>query len=204
MNVNFMTGASSTARTPPTKIAHATLMWLAWGAFLPSGILWARYGKAHGIWFNFHRGFQLFGILLAVVGWIIGVFVIGSGTQIAHFYIGTVAVAIAIAQPLNAFIRPHIEKGEAPSLSRRIWFFFHSNLGRSALILAMANMLIGVFMILKPAMIYRVLIVISIAIIVLAFIILEIRKRRNVDESNAPKRLNTQESEIELDSPEGQ
>jgi len=200
MQIDFNTGAASATETPPAKVAHAAMMWLAWGVCLPSGILWARYGKAHSIWWNFHRGLQITGIVLAVIGWVIGVFVIGSGTFVSHFYIGTIAVAVAVAQPFNAFIRPHIEKGEPPSLYRRIWFFFHSNLGRSALILALANMLIGVFMVLQPAMIYQILIVISVAIIILAFIVLEIRKRCTDSPQQTMKRLHTNESEIELDA----
>ena len=57
----------------PYIAAHGTLMMLGWGIMLPTGVISARFLKhrPNALWFKMHRGLQISGLCIALIGWII-------------------------------------------------------------------------------------------------------------------------------------
>jgi len=189
-SLNFQTGQYE-AGTFPLKKAHASLMWLGWGFFLPLGIGTARFLKPFHppLWFQLHRGFQLFGLALVFCGFIIGVAYIGSHTQKEHMGFGYTAISLGFLQPFIAFIRPHPpEKGQPASTPRKIWYGVHAGVGYSAIILAFIAMIIGAA-ILNPAPVYKGLLYASLIIWIVIWIVGSLIKfcRRETDTS--PKEI---------------
>jgi hypothetical protein len=56
----------------PAKVAHGILMTVAWGAILPIGILFPRFGKDFGgdLWFKVHRLLQVLGYIVCLAGFL--------------------------------------------------------------------------------------------------------------------------------------
>lgn len=125
---------------------HGIFMFLGWGICLQMGAFIARYFRHKDpFWFKFHRALQMAGLALATIGIILG-FISASTAAASHFtfthsVLGLIIMIIGWFQPVNAYFRPHI--GEK---YREIWSFFHKNLGRSALVLALVNITLGLFM----------------------------------------------------------
>ncbi|VEU34040.1 unnamed protein product [Pseudo-nitzschia multistriata] len=140
---------SNTLRTK--HFAHATLMILGWGFLLPSGAITAKFFKHRpdGIWFKLHRGIQMFGLLLALIGWIIAlvnfnVFRDYGFNNYRHGICGMTVMILGLLQPLNAFLRPHPpSEGEAKSTTRRVWEFVHKCSGWAAVFLAIPTIILG-------------------------------------------------------------
>jgi hypothetical protein len=57
----------------PSRLAHAILMTVAWGAILPIGVLFPRFGRDKGgaLWFKLHRLFQVGGWIVAVAAFLV-------------------------------------------------------------------------------------------------------------------------------------
>jgi len=142
--VNFATGETVDGVIDPAIKAHAALMVLGWIIFVFLGMTIARFGKGNSNWFNFHRGFVVTGLLFVLIAWCIGIFRIGTGTQLTHFALGTTAFLMLVFQPLNALIRPHApNQGEAPSKKRALWNLLHHWNARLAFLFAVINTYIG-------------------------------------------------------------
>jgi len=124
-------------------VAHAVLMGLSWVVLVPSGVLIARYLKGAGpIWFQLHRAINSLGVLMFFIAWIIGL-AEGSRTSKTHLSLGSIAVILGVLQVVNALLRPHAPDAGGPTKQRFIWFLIHSNAGRLAIILAIANVFVG-------------------------------------------------------------
>ena len=123
---------------------HAALMAVAWGGLIPLSLLIARHTKneCHPMWFYLHRAFNTIAIAAFSVGWSVAIS-IGSKTFKAHLSIGTIACALAIIQPLNAWFRPKKTHGDKVNPNRRRWELLHVWCGRVALVLAVINMGLG-------------------------------------------------------------
>ncbi|KAG2434545.1 hypothetical protein HYH02_012212 [Chlamydomonas schloesseri] len=136
---------------------HGALMAVAWGLLLPVGtflpahrwVLRDRRGPAgKHLWFLLHVGCQYVGISLFVAGFVIayvklddGGVVVGGKTGSAHEPIGIAVMAAAGAQMVVGHVRPD------PTHRRRwIWNLLHHNLGRGTVLLAWANVYIGIYM----------------------------------------------------------
>lgn len=155
---------------------HGIFMFLGWGVCLQGGAFVARYFRDRDPWwFKFHRMVQSIGLLLALVGFALGIMsantVAATHFQFTHAILGLVIMIIGCLQPLNAFIRPH--PGEK---WRELWSFFHKNLGRLALILALVNIALGFFMALATKAIY-VTYFVYIGVLLAAYIVFEARLR---------------------------
>ena len=48
MSINFASGSVAAAARPSTHVVHGVLNFLAWGVFLPTGVMLARFGKRLG------------------------------------------------------------------------------------------------------------------------------------------------------------
>ncbi|CAM9646564.1 unnamed protein product, partial [Ectocarpus fasciculatus] len=138
----------------PLIIAHGSLMLVGWGVCIPCGVISARFLKSdpnRERWFEYHRRFQMGGLFLAIVGWIIALvsFNVIQGGPAAHVsYVhavcGMVLMCLGIVQPLNACLRPPApEPGEEPSYSRQLWEKLHKGGGYLAIILAGATLILG-------------------------------------------------------------
>lgn len=131
-------------------LTHARMMIIGWGTLLPLGVIIANLGRhrPNGLWFKIHRPLQIIGLTFALVGWIIALTQFtalehGSGTSLLHARLGMIVMTAGLAQPLNAFIRPHIEEGEKKTTKRLVWEIVHKLLGYGSVFLAVAVILIG-------------------------------------------------------------
>jgi len=133
-------------------LIHGSLMMVSWGFLLPSGTLIAKFYKHRpdGLWFKLHRGIQMLGLLLAIIGWIIAlvnftVFQDVGFRNYQHGICGMVVMILGILQPLNALLRPHAPKSddEPKTTKRHYWEIWHKISGYSAVLLAVPTIVLG-------------------------------------------------------------
>jgi len=98
---------------------HATLMSIAWAVLIPLSLLIARHTKneCHPMWFYLHRAFNTVAVGAFSVGWAVAIS-IGSKTFKAHLAVGTIACALGITQPFNAWFRPKKTHGDKVNPNR--------------------------------------------------------------------------------------
>ena len=150
---------------------HGILMFLGWGVFLQLGAFIARYLRFKApLWFHLHRIFQVLGLAIAIIGFILAFFQT-SFPLFWHAAIGIIVMLIGIQQPINGIFRPHITPGKKPTIKRLIWSYFHIYAGRIALLLALLNITLGFFLILAPSYIWGIwfALLISLAILYIVF-----------------------------------
>lgn len=107
----------------------------------------ARYCRtADPFWFRFHVSVQTFGLLLAMVAFIV-VYVGGAGdpAYFAHGVIGIIAFTLTLLQPLNALLRP-----KHGAYWRTPWEWLHKSSGRVAVLLGLVNVSLGVLLVVPP------------------------------------------------------
>eukprot|EP00762_Andalucia_godoyi_P000501 ANDGO_05382.mRNA.1 Cytochrome b561 and DOMON domain-containing protein At3g61750 len=163
-------------------ILHGVFAFIGWGVLLQAGALIARYGKKMGgtkqpaLWFRLHRGLQITGLTFGLVAFVLGV-VSASGAKhfsFAHGIIGLIITILGVAQPLNALFRPH------PGTPRRpFWNFLHRGTGRLALILAIVNISLGLFLAVAPDPIWITWYCL-VLLLLIGYITLEIRRFRSL------------------------
>ena len=126
------------------KTAHMVLAVVSWGVMIPLGIFSARYFKPHTkYWFKIHRIVNTTAFLLAIVAVAFG-FVANGGWESdrpVHRSLGITCTALGLMQ-MTALI-----KALHPAVNhkmRGVWFLIHSWVGRSASILAIANIYYGI------------------------------------------------------------
>jgi len=132
---------------PSWRTAHGVLMGVSWGFLLPIGVFIARFGRIKNpLWFKIHRAVQVTGLLLAIAGFVIAFLMVATGHLLAvpHSFIGLIVMALGIQQPINAFFRPHVEKGHEKKKSRIYWEYWHKYSGRVALVLGLINPFWGI------------------------------------------------------------
>lgn len=132
--------------------AHGSLMIAGWGLILPSGVIVAALGRHRpgGLWFKVHRFLQIAGLIIVLIAWIIalkffdGVEVVDDEYGDLHETLGLVVMLCGLAQPLNAFIRPHAPHAcdKKPPM-RLLWEIVHKSLGYSSVILAVFTIILG-------------------------------------------------------------
>ncbi|CAI9759691.1 unnamed protein product [Fraxinus pennsylvanica] len=130
----------------PVLAVHGFMMFLAWGILLPGGILAARYLKHVGDgWFRIHANLQYSGLVIIFLGFLFAVAELRGFTfQSLHAKFGMLAIILAIAQPVNAYLRPKKPANAEQVLSRRlIWEYIHVITGRCAIIIGCAGLITG-------------------------------------------------------------
>jgi hypothetical protein len=162
-NVGFATGVTSAGggNTMELRNAHGFMNALAWGLLIPLGIIVARHGKRHEpAWYYFHLVCQTLGMTLGLIGFITGLIAVrrSRGSRPTHRTLGILILILGVFQALAICLRPH--KG---AKLRGLWEIQHHWSGRSALILAVANVYIG-FNILQPPTGWKVAFSIAIAV----------------------------------------
>jgi hypothetical protein len=156
--VNPNNGNSAQAKFRKRTLAHGSLMLVGWGLLLPSGTITARFFKHRpdGLWFKIHRALQIFGLLLALAGWVIALVsfsVFGNKglTNYRHGICGMVVMVLGLLQPINAFLRPHPPKdGEEKSSLRQGWECLHKSSGWIAVALAVPTIVLGTMSLPNP------------------------------------------------------
>ena len=147
-------GNSSSKRNKLMKmyLAHGTLMMIGWGLLLPMGSIIARFLKhrsKNGLWYKLHRGIQVMGLLVAIIGWIISltqfnVFGDVGFVSYRHGICGMVVMILGCLQPINAFLRPHTpEVGTKKTTGRIVWEYYHKGSGWLAVLLAIPTIVLG-------------------------------------------------------------
>ena len=123
---------------------HAALMVGAWAVLIPLSLVIARHTKneCHPMWFYLHRALNTVAVASFSVGWAVAIS-IGSKTFKAHLALGTLACALGITQPFNAWFRPKKTHGDKVNPNRHRWELLHVWCGRVGLILALSNMILG-------------------------------------------------------------
>lgn len=165
--------------------------------FLPqAGVFIARYFRPRDPWwFRMHRALQSVGLLFAVIGFAFGIAsTLSRHFQFAHGAIGLVAMILAILQPLNAFFRPHKQKGQPLTRARIAWEYLHRWSGRISVLLGLINISLGMFFILAPRGVYITWFVL-LALWVACNVIMEIRLRL------AQRQQHQASSQIQTDVP---
>lgn len=131
-------------------LAHGSLMITSWGFILPMGVFVAKFLRHHDpMWFKIHRACQIIGLVVAIGGAIIAITqfnVFQAGypfKNLAHGTMGAIIMTLGILQPINAFFRPHKEKGHPQSKTRYAWEVFHKCSGYFAICLTFPTIVIG-------------------------------------------------------------
>ncbi|GIL79077.1 hypothetical protein Vretimale_27 [Volvox reticuliferus] len=132
---------------------HGALMAVAWGLLLPLGTLLPAHRWLLGdtkvagkhLWFWLHLGCQWIGMALFIAGFVVAFvqFDFSGSPDVAeaHEKIGIAVMAAAGAQVVLGFVRP------SPEHARRgLWNLVHHNLGRLTILLAWANVYIGIYL----------------------------------------------------------
>ncbi|KAH9568485.1 hypothetical protein CY35_03G079400 [Sphagnum magellanicum] len=130
--------------TDHLRKAHAAVNIVGWGILLPVGAIIARYCRLWDpTWFYLHVTFQVLGFILIVAGLILGTNLYGrlkglSGIS-RHRALGIFVFVLACLQILAIVLRP-----KKDAKLRRYWNWYHSWVGRIALLLAAVNILVGI------------------------------------------------------------
>ncbi|KAI3677315.1 hypothetical protein L1987_86940 [Smallanthus sonchifolius] len=120
----------------PVLAVHGFMMFLAWGMFLPGGILATRYMKhVNGdVWFKIHVYSQWSGLTITFLGILFAAAELrGLHIDLLHVKVGIFTVILGCIQPINAYLRPNKgDSGEEPLPQRIVWEYIHAYCGRLA------------------------------------------------------------------------
>lgn len=167
--------------------AHGLVMAIAALCFFPTGAFIARNvnldKEAHmgKLSFNFHRTFQILGVVLVIAGVSLAFTMVGechfwSSSQsllLSHGILGVCIVALLIAQAILGFLRPSKD-----SAIRQRWATAHKLLGHSLVIGMMVNSVLGATKLIGEGVIWPV-VVVSVGAVLwqLAFLALQVKHR---------------------------
>ncbi|KAF8704258.1 hypothetical protein HU200_031757 [Digitaria exilis] len=159
---NYTSGMSSNAGSgdeafPPER-KHGLLGMMGWGVLMPIGMLTARYFRQlDPCWFYTHMAIQVAGFAVGIAAIVLGFRLNGDGIKNVdvHKALGIAILAMAslqinlpsesafwslihIYQVLAILARP-----DKTSKVRRFWNWYHHNIGRAAILLAIGNVFLG-------------------------------------------------------------
>ncbi|KAL8054527.1 hypothetical protein ABFX02_05G142000 [Erythranthe guttata] len=148
MSVLLMRGSAEAEEDlRPVLAVHGFMMFLAWGILLPAGILAARYLKhvKDDSWYRIHVYLQYSGLAIVFLGFLFAVAELrGLTLDSVHVKFGMLAILLAVAQPMNAYLRPKKAAiGEESSRKRIVWEYTHIITGRCALVVGFAALISG-------------------------------------------------------------
>ena len=168
--ISSSTGTSSFTRS---TYIHGSLMLIAWGWFLPSGALIAKFSKdKNPNWFQLHRMCQMVGLLIGTIGFIYALVMFDSLSQPGfmayhHAVLGCIVMSIGYFQPINGILRPHLpeNEGDKKSQKRIIWEKVHKALGWISLILSAITIGLGTVLLPSNDMAFQIAYVVGIILI---------------------------------------
>ncbi|KAL9168182.1 hypothetical protein ABFS82_05G143800 [Erythranthe guttata] len=148
MSVLLMRGSAEAEEDlRPVLAVHGFMMFLAWGILLPAGVLAARYLKhvKDDSWYRIHVYLQYSGLAIVFLGFLFAVAELrGLTLDSVHVKFGMLAILLAVAQPMNAYLRPKKAAiGEESSRKRIVWEYTHIITGRCALVVGFAALISG-------------------------------------------------------------
>jgi len=175
------------------RLAHGILMFIAWGIILQVGAIAARYCKhiPNALWFKVHMWSQLLGYFFVFVAFITIVVTVGSPAfqqSTGHGPLGLVLFIFVSIQVIAALFRPHPPRSGLPAeKTRRVWEVSHWWIGRGMLLYAVLVMYTGLAQYGAGVAVY-VIFSIYLALILVAYIILERRLRQGLAPINYSSR----------------
>ncbi|RLM64734.1 cytochrome b561 and DOMON domain-containing protein [Panicum miliaceum] len=142
---NYTSGMSSSAGagdgTFPAERKHGLLAMMGWGVLMPIGMITARYFRQlDPCWFYSHLAIQVSGYAIGIAAVVLGFRLNEDGLRNVgvHKALGIGILAMASLQVLAILARP-----DKTSKVRRFWNWYHHNIGRAAILVAVGNVFLG-------------------------------------------------------------
>eukprot|EP00117_Sycon_ciliatum_P039017 scpid59324/ scgid28898/ Nitrile-specifier protein 2 len=138
---------------------HGFFMIISWGILLIAGVFIARYCRDQDpLWFKLHRGIQIIGTGMSILGIILVLPGTRAAPNFAHSVIGVLILIFSIQQIINGFMRPPKDKEALywQPKKRAYWELWHKWGARLFLVLGAINISLGVFLIIAPTSIIAV------------------------------------------------
>ncbi|OEL31406.1 Cytochrome b561 and DOMON domain-containing protein [Dichanthelium oligosanthes] len=133
-------GSGSDEAFPPER-KHGLLGMMGWGVLMPIGMITARYFRQlDPCWFYTHMAIQVAGFAVGIAAIVLGFRLNEDGLKNVdvHKALGIAILAMASLQVLAILARP-----DKTSKVRRFWNWYHHNIGRAAILLAIGNIFLG-------------------------------------------------------------
>jgi hypothetical protein len=136
--------APDISQSNSVELAHMWCAAISWGFLIPMAIIISRYFKPHTEkWFVIHRAVAVTGFLLAIAALVLG-FSANNGwetDQPVHRDLGVACTVLGLVQMFAVINKLRPAKDHK---LRKYWFFGHAWIGRTAVILAIANIYYGI------------------------------------------------------------
>lgn len=139
--MSYNTAGSGGDAAFPTERKHGLLGMMGWGVLMPIGMITARYFRQlDPCWFYTHMAIQVSGYAVGIAGVVLGFRLNEDGLKNVdvHKALGIAILAIASLQVLAILARP-----DKTSKVRRFWNWYHHNIGRATILLAIGNIFLG-------------------------------------------------------------
>lgn len=138
--LSYNVAGSGDAAFPPER-KHGLLGMMGWGVLMPIGMITARYFRQlDPCWFYTHMAIQVAGYAVGIAGIVLGFRLSEDGLRNVdvHKALGIAILAMASLQVMAILARP-----DKTSKVRRFWNWYHHNIGRAAILLAIGNIFLG-------------------------------------------------------------
>ncbi|XP_062226049.1 cytochrome b561 and DOMON domain-containing protein At3g07570-like [Phragmites australis] len=143
---NYTAGMASNAGgsgdgTFPMERKHGLLGMMGWGVLMPIGMMTARYFRQlDPCWFYSHMAIQVAGFAVGITAIVLGFGLNEDGLKNVnvHKALGIAILAMSSLQVMAILARP-----DKTSKVRRFWNWYHHNIGRAAILLAIGNVFLG-------------------------------------------------------------
>ncbi|CAN6249209.1 unnamed protein product [Urochloa humidicola] len=125
----------------PTERKHGLLAMMGWGVLMPIGMITARYFRQlDPCWFYSHMAIQVCGFAIGIAAVVLGFRINEDGLKNVdiHKALGIAILAMASLQVLAILARP-----DKTSKVHRFWNWYHHNIGRAAIVVAIGNIFLG-------------------------------------------------------------
>ncbi|KAG8082517.1 hypothetical protein GUJ93_ZPchr0014g47365 [Zizania palustris] len=133
-------GGSGNGGFPPER-KHGLLAMMGWGVLMPLGMMAARYfRRVDPYWLYAHMAIQVVAFLGGIAAVVLGFRLNEDGLKNVdvHRALGIAILAMASLQVMAFLARP-----DKTSKVRRFWNWYHHNIGRAAILLAIGNIFLG-------------------------------------------------------------
>ncbi|CAH8259726.1 unnamed protein product [Arabidopsis lyrata] len=144
--INYITGSQSVVKGSPhskLKKTHGLMNMFGWGILIIIGAIVARHMKQWDpTWFYAHIALQTTGFLLGLTGVICGLVLeirLKANNVSKHKGLGITILVMGVLQMLALLARP-----DKQSKYRKYWNWYHHNIGRIMIILAISNIFYGI------------------------------------------------------------
>ncbi|KVI11541.1 cytochrome b561 and DOMON domain-containing protein At3g07570-like [Cynara cardunculus var. scolymus] len=144
VSFNYDSGQGSQVSAPYSNLkrVHGILNAVGWGGLILIGAMIARYTRHLGSkWFYAHACIQTLGFILGLSGVVAGL-ILNDRIDVnvaKHKAIGIVIITLGCLQILAILIRPSTD-----SKRRKFWNWYHHNVGRLLIVLAVFNVFYGI------------------------------------------------------------